>query len=240
MAGIFSAATFSRCCRISGQFGGQLRALVIPIVGDLIEGSTSQNGRLPRDIPVSEQVRVVRRLLMHLATLAPMADRVLVMCVPGNHDEVWRDRITSSRDSWAIEAISAVQDALEISGEHGQVTWVYPGEDELSVAVDIDGLVVGATHGHVVSSPDRIPPWLAGQALGKQQVGEADVLITGHFHHLIVKNIGAARTWFQCPAMDNGSAHFRNRKGDEVPSGMISVELTPSATPGWRGLEFHL
>jgi hypothetical protein len=189
---------------------------------------------------VSEQVRVVRRLLMHmLATLAPMADRVLVLCVPGNHDELRRDRITPARDSWAIEAISAVQDALEMSGDYGHVTWLYPGPEELSVAVDIDGLVVGATHGHVVSSPDRIPAWLAGQALGKQQVGEADVLFTGHFHHLIVKNIGASRTWFQCPAMDNGSAHFRNRKGDEVPSGMISVELTPGASPGWTGIAFH-
>jgi predicted phosphodiesterase len=144
---------------------------------------------------------------MHmLATLAPMADRVLVMCVPGNHDEVRRDRITSSRDSWAIEAISAVQDALEVSGDYAHITCVYPGEDELSVAVDIDGLVVDATHGHVVSSPDRIPAWLVGQALGKQPVGEADILVSGHWHHLIVKNIGAGRTWFQCPAMDNGSA----------------------------------
>jgi hypothetical protein len=39
--------------------------------------------------------------------------------------------------------------------------------------------------------------------------------------------------------MDNGSAHFRNREGDEVPSGMISVELTPGVTPGWRALVFH-
>jgi hypothetical protein len=91
----------------------------------------------------------------------------------------------------------------------------------------------------VVSSPDRIPAWLAGQALGKQQVGEANVLFSDHFHHLIIKNIGASRTWFQGPAMDNGSAHSRNRKGDEVPSGMISVALTPGVTPGWRGLEFH-
>jgi hypothetical protein len=37
-------------------------------------------------------------------------------------------------------------------------------------------------------------------------------------------------------AMNNGSA--TSAKGDEVPSGMISVELTPGVTPGWRGLEF--
>jgi hypothetical protein len=51
------------------------------------------------------------------------------------------------------------------------LTWLYPGPGELSVTVDSDGLVAGTTHGHVVSSPDRILAWLAGQALGKQQVG---------------------------------------------------------------------
>jgi hypothetical protein len=51
----------------------------VPVVGDLVEGCTSQGGRLANDIGVSEQLRVVRRLLMHFfAVLAPLADRVLV------------------------------------------------------------------------------------------------------------------------------------------------------------------
>jgi hypothetical protein len=46
------------------------------------------------------------------AVLAPLADRVLVPVVVGNHDESRRDRIVPMTDSWAIEAASAVADAL--------------------------------------------------------------------------------------------------------------------------------
>src|SRR5262249_8020440 len=78
--------------RIMTEVGGPGAGLVVPLVGDLIEGITSQGGRLPNDIHVTEQVRVVRRLLIHFfGRLAPMADKVLVLTVPGNHDEARRD-----------------------------------------------------------------------------------------------------------------------------------------------------
>jgi hypothetical protein len=153
---------FARCVaqveeRILTEFGGHLQALIIPIVGDIIEGSASQGGRLPNDLGVTEQVRVARRLIIHmLGRLAPLSDRVLVLTVPGNHDEARRDRLTTPGDSWAIEAVAGAADALELSGRYEHVTFVYPEPDDLSVTVDIGGLVVGATHGHVIGSPDKM------------------------------------------------------------------------------------
>jgi hypothetical protein len=47
-------------------------------------------------------------------SLAPLADRVLVLTVPGNHDEARRDRVTTPGDSWAIEAVAGAADALEL------------------------------------------------------------------------------------------------------------------------------
>jgi predicted phosphodiesterase len=176
--------------RIEDDYAGHLEALIVPVVGDLVEGCTSQGGRLANDIGVSEQLRVARRLLLHFfAVLAHLADRVLV--IPGNHGEVRRDRATAARDNWDVEAVVGVADALEIAGGYEHVTFAYPAEDEMSLAVELDsGVVIGATHGHVVGSQDKFGQWLAGQALGKQPVGQADLLFAGHHHTFRMQDRG--------------------------------------------------
>jgi hypothetical protein len=158
---------------IHREFGGRVSKLVVPLVGDLIEGITSQGGRLPNDLGITEQVRVVRRLLLHFfGRLAPLADSVPVMTVPGNHDEARRDRITPAGDSWAIHLVAQVADAMRLDPERfGHVTFAYPEPDDVTVTVDIGGLVIGATHGHTISNPDKMGTWLAGQALGRQAAG---------------------------------------------------------------------
>ena len=102
--------------RLNGDFRGHLAALVIPHCGHIVEASASQGAKLPNDPGVTEQVTVVRRLLLLLkllGRLGPLADQVLVLCFPGNHDEARTDRFTTPDDAWPIDAVSAVQDALE-------------------------------------------------------------------------------------------------------------------------------
>lgn len=225
--------------RIEDDFGGHLEALVVPVVGDLVEGCTSQGGRLANDLGVSEQLRVVRRLLLHFfAVLAKLADRVMVMVVPGNHGEVRRDRATTALDNWDVEAVVGAQDALEIAGGFDHVTFAYPSEDDMSLAVEHDGVVIGATHGHVVATQDKFGQWLAGQALGKQPVGQCDLLFAGHHHTFRMQDLGGGRTLVACPAMDGGSAWFTNRKGVSSHVGMVSVEITDHA-PYWRAPVLH-
>src|SRR6185437_13151314 len=67
--------------------------LIIPVLGDCIEGLVSQGGKLVArlDISITEQVRVYRRLLTHIiAELSQYARRVIVPVLPGNHDETYR------------------------------------------------------------------------------------------------------------------------------------------------------
>jgi predicted phosphodiesterase len=184
---------------------------------------------------------VVRRLLLHFfGRLAPLADHVLMMTVPGNHDEARRDRITPAGDSWAIDCVAQVEDAMQIDPDRfGHVTFVYPEPDDVTVTIDVDGLVIGALHGHTIGSPDKMGTWLAGQALGRQAAGEADLLVSGHFHTLRLQDLGGGRTWLQCPSIDGGSAHFRARKGTDSIPGFVSLELTPGIGRGWRGLIHH-
>jgi hypothetical protein len=69
---------------------GKVPAIVLAYAGDCLEGPVSQGGRLVTrlDLSLTEQLRVYRRLLTHqIGVLAPLCDRMLVMLLPGNHDE---------------------------------------------------------------------------------------------------------------------------------------------------------
>jgi hypothetical protein len=41
------------------------------------------------------------------------------------------------------------------------------------------------------------------------------------------------------PALDNGSPFYRNKKGTDCVSGMVSVELLQRRVPGWRAPVLH-
>ena len=240
----FSRLTEQVRQRILATPTGRVEALILPWLGDCIEGYVSQNGKLPLDVSITEAVRIVRRLMLHqLAVLAPLADRVLVPVIAGNHDETRRDRTVPMNDSWAIEAASAVADALELSGKYEHVSFLFPEPEELTITVDVGSeehpLVLAFTHGHVVGSPDRMLDWWEDQAFGRQKAGEADILVSAHFHHYRNRSAGRRRTWMQIPALDGGSPWYRVRKGEDQSGGMISVWLTPGTETGWEGLTIH-
>jgi hypothetical protein len=225
---------------------GRVERLILPWLGDCIEGIVSQGGRLATrlDVSVTEQVRIYRRLLLHqIATLAPYAEHVIVPVLPGNHDETTRMFSTTPTDSWAIEGASAVQDALAMSGDYGHVTFLYPEDEELTITLNVGTdekpFVVGFTHGHLAGSPAKAIDWWKGQSHGRQLAGHADLLLTAHFHHLRVEATGGGRTWIQIPALDGGSHWYRRSKGEDEPAGMVSMWVTPGRGTGWEGLTVH-
>lgn len=202
--------------------GRRIGTVVLPQMGDCIEGSVSQNGKVlgRSDITsITAQVRLGRRLLMHqLKTFAQLADTVVVPAVPGNHDEPQRLLLTDPVDSWQVDIVSAVQDACAENPELSHIVFRYPERDDPTIAVDVHGTVVGFAHGH--QSRDAVK-WWHGQAIGRTPVGTADVLVTAHFHHYKVQQVGE-RLWVQCPALDGGSPWFRNRTGQESPAGLLT------------------
>lgn len=239
-------ATLTR--KVSGQLqrAGGAQRLILPWLGDCIEGIVSQGGRLATrlDVSVTEQVRIYRRLMLHqLATLAPYAEHVIVPVLPGNHDETTRLFATGPTDSWAIEGASAVQDALAMSGDYGHVSFLYPQDEELTITLNVGTderpFVLGFTHGHLAGSPNKALDWWRDQTFGRQHSGGADMLFTGHFHHLRVEATGGGRTWIQIPALDGGSNWFRRSKGEDEPAGMVSMWVTPGRGTGWEGLTVH-
>lgn len=225
---------------------GGCELLVIPVLGDCIEGLVSQGGKLVArlDISITEQVRVYRRLLTHIiAELSPFATRVIVPVLPGNHDETYRMVQQPVTDSWAIEGASAVADAMKDHPKYTHVSFLFPETEELVITLNVGTqdkpYILGFTHGHLAKAPNSVEAWWGKQSFGKQQAGLADILFTGHFHHLRVEMMGSTRTWFQAPQLDGGSDWYRRADGSDTPAGMISVWVTPGQGIGWEGLTVH-
>jgi hypothetical protein len=243
-------ATIERFARYTNDIAkdlaesGGVELLVLPWLGDCIEGIVSQGGRniASLDLPITAQVRVYRRLMMHqLLTLAPYAKNVLVPVVPGNHDETTRLQIMPHTDSWAIEGASAAADYLSDREGFQHVSWAFPeaGEPHLTIQVD-PKLTVGFTHGHVTGgNPAKVLDWWGKQSHGRQSIGEADILVSAHWHHLRVEFTGGGRTWIQVPAMDGGSSWYRHKTGEQVVSGQVTVDLTPGVGCGWTNLKVY-
>ena len=51
-------------------------------------------------------------------------------------------------DSWAIDSIAAVQDALALAGGYDHVSLHTPARDELTLTLNMGGTIVGMAHGH--------------------------------------------------------------------------------------------
>lgn len=212
------------------KLGRNIGTIVLPQLGDCIEGSTSQGGKVVgrSDLGVTQQVRIGRRVLMAwVKAFAPLCDRLIIPAVPGNHDETHRQVMTDPIDSWQIEVVAAVQDACAENPALSHVEFRYPAEDHGTLALDLGGTILGLAHGHQASDMSK---WLPGQATGKTPVGQADVLITGHYHHFKAHQLGP-RLWIQLPAMDGGSGWFRDRKGLESPTGIVALVVGPNYDP---------
>jgi predicted phosphodiesterase len=210
--------------------GRKIGTICLPQLGDCIEGSVSQHGKVLNrsDLGITAQVRLGRRILMNwMKAFAPLSERLIVPAVPGNHDEVHRIALNDPTDSWQLEIVSAVQDACAENPALAHIEFRYPERDNSTLAIDINGVIVGMAHGHQSRDAGK---WWQGQATGRTPIGSADILLTGHYHHFLAQQVGP-RLWLQVPAMDGGSAWFRNAKGLESPTGIVSLVVGEGYDP---------
>ena len=205
--------------------------VALPWLGDCIEGIWSQGGslRMRLDLAPAEMVRVYRRLIWAQvrAFAAIHAGFIEIPVVPGNHDETVRtgDRMsTRYDDSWAIDGASAVADGCAENPDlRDRVRFIFPKSDQLGIVREYDGLAVGMTHGHQFG---RDPfKWWDAQAGGRTPLGDADILMAGHLHHLHIKDHGGSRLFFQIPALDGGSQWFQHRHGQDSPPRLVTFTI---------------
>ncbi len=198
--------------------------IAIPQMGDCIEGVVSQGGKIAGrlDLDLTSQIRVGRRVLLEwVKAFAPLTNELIIPVVPGNHDESHRQLITDPMDSFQVEIVAQVLDICKENPDLQHVTARYPDRDNSTLAVNHSGMLVGYAHGHQVRDAQK---WWQGQALGDTPVGQAELLITAHYHHYAVKQLNH-RLWVQTPALDGGSFWFQDRTGmgGRTPTGIVSM-----------------
>ncbi len=202
--------------------------------GDLAEGFENVAAqRHTNDLSHPAQLRMARAVLTDIVTtVAVRHDAARVVTVPSNHG-AWRsgkDLLGKPSDDYGIDVHHAVSEALSRDPRYGHVEWVFPGEWEQSIALDVRGARVGVVHGHQRPKPDAIPDWWRGQSHGTQPVHDATILITGHFHHFRFQPSGAradgqSRWWVQAPTMDNGSDWYRHSSGEDSEPGLLTFTI---------------
>ena len=213
--------------------GVTVGTVVLPEVGDHVEGNVSQNGRLQSvgaaDLGQTEQVRLARRLLLaQVKAFAPLVDRIVVPVVNGNHDEVTRQVIADPADGWNVEIASAVQDACAENPALAHVEFRFPASGHQTLAVNIDGVMLGLFHGHQFSRD--VVKYLDGQAGGQTALGGCDLWISGHYHHFKALDY-SERLWLQAPTVDPGSDWFRDRTGQNSKPGVLTLVMGGSVDP---------
>jgi hypothetical protein len=214
------------------RLGRPVDSLYVIGMGDLVEGCAGNPHYPSQDFNVMldrrQQVKLVRRMLTELLTAwAPLVPRVVVGAVPGNHGENRSGGrfVTTFEDNDDVAVFEMVQEVLAANPEaYGHVRWVIPDGD-LTITLDVAGTVVTFLHGHQArkgAGPQgKLMNWWKDKMLATHPAGNADVMVSGHYHHLTVVQDGP-RSWFQCPANDGGSRWFEEQGGAHTVCGTLT------------------
>lgn len=211
------------------KVGRPISVIYLVGLGDMIEQCAGHypSQQFMTDLDRREQVRVVRRLVLKLIDMVlPLVPTIVVAAVPGNHGEnrLNGKSFTRVSDNDDLAVFEQVADVLAGNPDRYKPCSVVLA-DSYVLLLDMAGTYVAVTHmhqGNRGSTPgQKAQNWWAGQALGRLKAGDADILVTGHYHHLAVDE-GQGRSWIQAPSMDGGSEWFTSSTGHHSRSGLLT------------------
>ncbi len=221
----------ARDLRRIGRPVGRLNVLW---TGDSVEGCLGHysSQTFAVELDRRDQVKVTRRLLSDsLQAWSKQFEEVTVAAVGGNHGENRNGGkgFTGVQDNDDLAVVEQVAEILAANPDaFGHVRFAL-ARDALTLTVPAAGWIVGITHGHVATRganvEAKLQRWWEGQAAGRQPVGDSDILVTGHYHHLRVADWGGC-VWLQAPAMEGGSEWFRQATGQASQIGTLTFVTT--------------
>lgn len=200
----------------------------ISFVGDLVDGYTSQNGRLiaSQDLTLTEQIRIGRRaMLKAVDTFLDTGLPIMVMAIGGNHDETTRTQSMKPGDNHATEAAVALSDALALAPAYKNVTVTIPPPTQGHMTVDVGGTRVVYVHGHRFGSgpiEKKISDWWAGQSIHGRPAGSAHLLCAGHYHSFRNLQISAEKVAIMSPSLEVESGWFAEMTGARAKRGAVT------------------
>jgi predicted phosphodiesterase len=220
--------------------GRPISHLYVVGMGDMVEAC---DGHYPMqsfgvELDRRQQVKLVRRMLVELLTRwSKLPVRIVVAAVPGNHGENRKGgkAFTTFEDNDDLATFEQASEVLNAAGFADRIRWVIPDGD-MTVTLDVCGTVVAFAHGHQFGGSglplNKARTWFKGKMEAMHPVGDARVLVFGHFHHLQVLSEGP-RTIFGCPSNDGGSRWFTERGGPVTACGTLTFVCDAG---GWSDL----
>lgn len=203
-------------------------------VGDVIEGFENTAGQMrTNDRSIMDQIDLAITLEeLFISTLSDHCSTVKATSIPSNH-AAWRrmkDYLGTPSDDWGVFSMKQIERLYQHTNRNN-VEFFYPKPYKKSLVIPIGSeYKLGVAHGDEVTNPDRIPDWWAKQVHGGMPLAGADVLLTGHFHHVRIQPSGRRdedlderqKWWIQAPTMDNGSSWWANKSmGDSDPGLLV-------------------
>lgn len=210
-------------------------------VGDTVENFDNagrEQQSYSNDLSLMEQVDLATTLAWQtIRELAAKVSTVTYLSVGSNHCQ-WRKNgkvIGKATDDWGVFIGRQLARLASETGANN-VRFLEPQPHDESLALDVfddQFHILGVAHGHQVARPERVPTWWRQMAFGAQPVSNASILVTGHFHHLRIQELGsvergddvASRYWIQASTMDNGSSWFRRISGEDSQPGLVTFML---------------
>jgi hypothetical protein len=217
------------------RIGRPLGTLFVEWTGDSVEGCVGFYDTQTFGVELDRrgQVKVARRLLRDaLVRWSRLFPEVVVLVVGGNHGEnrLGGKAFTTFSDNDDIAVVEQVREMFAFNPEaFGHVKFVF-ASDHLTLTAQAGPWVVGLTHGHVAresgTAEAKLRRWYEQQAGGKRPIGDADILVSGHYHHMRVADWGGC-LWLQAPALDGGSEWWAASKGEVSRPGVLTFASYP-------------
>jgi hypothetical protein len=210
--------------------------IILVDAGDSTEGfESSPNADRTNDLQQTEQIRVWRRIAWRwIEAMAKLTEDLVWISVPSNHCGVRKGKnyLGTTLDDWGIEVTTQLADiAVANPAAFGHVRFLVPDEHEEHVLFQtVDGLWLGVIHGHQVGQPNQLGEFFKKNS--RRGIGQADIIICGHFHHLRFIAFGDGQFFIVSPTMDGGSTWYQY-SGEVSNPAVLSVLIDAE---GWRDL----
>ncbi len=194
------------------------------------------------DLDRRDQVKVAARLMTASIETFTGHPVTAAWCDSNHGENRQANRLgptTGAHDSADLEIAERVGEAYALA-KRDDVTFVIPQLGYVTT-LRLSGVNLALAHGH--RAPKGVPSdqkqweWWKGQDFGGLPAGDAQILVTGHYHHLrAVAQYG--RSWLQCPSLDGGSDWLTRVTGHHCPPGLLTFLVGAHLGPlGWAELE---
>ena len=216
------------------KMGRPIESITVLCLGDLVEGCDGHYDiqTFTVEIDRRDQVKIARRLLRDaLIRWSKFAPEITVAAIGGNHGENRKNgkAFTTLNDNDDVALVESVAEIFQANPEaYGHIKFAIP-TDSLSLTVEVGTKIIGITHGHLARAgagvEAKLRRWIADQTLGRNKIGDCDILVTGHYHSLKMADWGGVK-WLQAPALDGGSVWWSQSTGETADVGVLTFVVS--------------